>query len=127
MKGEVRVKVHSTESGERVKQAVRNVLGEIKLHKSDDGRGSILKGDLEKMEDLLPIRQLIARMRIRDAAFSFLTQSSTDDRLSFGLNKQAAYAGRASFHSADVSVLGPIQFQITGEIENIVGFLCGKF
>ncbi len=126
MEGVVRVEVHSTESPEKVEKALRNVLGEIELHESDKGRVSILEGGLEKMEDLLVLRELIARTRIRDAAFSLLTAASTDDGLSFGLNKQAAYAGRASFHGAGTSVLGAIQFQITGDIENIVGFLCGK-
>jgi predicted RNA binding protein with dsRBD fold (UPF0201 family) len=126
MEGVVRVEVHPTESLEKVEKAVSNVAGEIKLHESDTGHITVLKGSLEKMEDLLPLRDLIARTRIRDAAFSLLTGASTDERLSFGLNKQAAYAGRASFHSSGASRMGPIQFELTGDIEKIVGFLCGK-
>ncbi len=126
MEGVVRVEVHPTESLEKVEKAVSNVAGEIKLHESDTGHITVLEGSFEKMEDLLPLRDLIARTRIRDAAFSLLTGASTDERLSFGLNKQAAYAGRASFHSSDASLLGPIQFELTGDIEKIVGFLCGK-
>jgi predicted RNA binding protein with dsRBD fold (UPF0201 family) len=126
MEGVVRVEVHPTESLEKVEKAVSNVAGEIKLHESDTGHITVLEGSLEKMEDLLPLRDLIARTRIRDAAFSLLTGASTDERLSFGLNKQAAYAGRASFHSSGASRMGPIQFELTGDIEKIVGFLCGK-
>ncbi len=126
MEGVVRVEVHPTESLEKVEKAVRNVAGEIKLHESNTGHITVLEGSLEKMEDLLPLRDLIARTRIRDAAFSLLTGASTDERLSFGLNKQAAYAGRASFHSSGASLMGPIQFEVTGDIEKIVGFLCGK-
>jgi predicted RNA binding protein with dsRBD fold (UPF0201 family) len=126
MEGVVRVEVHPTESLEKVEKAVSNVAGEIKLHESDTGHITVLEGSLEKMEDLLPLRDLIARTRIRDAAFSLLTGASTDERLSFGLNKQAAYAGRASFHSSGASLMGSIQFEVTGDIEKIVGFLCGK-
>jgi len=126
MEGVVRVEIHPTESPEKVEKAVRNAVGEIKLHESDEGHLTILEGSLEKMDDLLPLRDLIARARIRDAAFSLLTGASTDDRLSFGLNKQAAYAGRASFHSSGASLMGPIQFELTGDIEKIVRFLCGK-
>ena len=126
MEGVVRVEVYSTESIEKVEKAVRNILGEIKLHESDKGHITILEGSIEKMEDLLPLRGLIARTRIRDAAFSLLTGASTEERLFFGLNKQAAYAGRASFHSSGSSLMGPIQFELRGDIEKIVGFLCGK-
>ena len=126
MEGVVRVEIHPTESPEKVEQAVRNVLGEIELHESELGQLSILEGCLEKIDDLLPLRDLIARTRIRDAVFSLLTVSSNEKRLSFGLNKQAAYAGRASFHSSGASMMGPIQFEVTGDIEKIVGFLCGK-
>ncbi len=126
MEGVVRAEVHPTESPEKVEKAVRNLMGEIKLHESDKGHITILEGSFEKMDDLLTLRDLIARTRIRDAAFSLLTGASTDERLSFGLNKQAAYAGRASFHSSDASLMGPIQFELTGDLEKIVGFLCGK-
>jgi predicted RNA binding protein with dsRBD fold (UPF0201 family) len=126
MEGIVRVEVHPTESREKVEKAFRNVMGEIELHESDREHVTVLEGRLEKMDDLLPLRDLLSRMRIRDAAFSLLTGATTDERLSFGLNKQAAYAGRASFHRSGESPLGPIQFELTGDIEKIVGFLCGK-
>ena len=126
MKGEVRVEVHPTESSEKVEKAVRNVMGEIQLSEFDNCHLTILEGGLEKMEDLLPLRDLLARTRIKDAAFSLLTRASTEERLSFNLNKQAAYAGRASFHSSGESLMGPIQFELRGDINKIVGFLCGK-
>ena len=126
MEGVVRVEVHPTESLEKVEKAVRNVMGEIKLHESDKESVTILEGSFEKMDDLLTLRDLIARTRIRAAAFSLLIGASTDERLSFGLNKQAAYAGRASFHSSGASLMGSIQFEFTGDLEKIVGFLCGK-
>ena len=126
MEGVVRVEVHPTESREKVEKAFRNVMGDIVLHESDRPHVTVLEGRLEKMDDLLPLRDLLSRMRIRDAAFSLLTGAAADERLSFGLNKQAAYAGRASFHGSGESPLGPIQFDLTGDIEKIIHFLCGK-
>jgi predicted RNA binding protein with dsRBD fold (UPF0201 family) len=126
MEGVVRVEVHPTESREKVEKAFRNVMGEIKLHESDKEHITVLEGRLEKIDDLIPLRDLLSRMRIRDAAFSLLTGAATDERLSFGLNKQAAYAGRASFHRSGASPMGPIQFELKGDIEKTIHFLCGK-
>jgi len=122
----VRVEVHPTESLEKVVKAVQTVMGEIELHESDRGQVTVLEGRLEKMEDLLPFRDLLSRMRIRDAAFSLLTGAAVDGRLSFGLNKQAAYSGRASFHQSGSSPTGPIQFELAGDIDKIIEYLCGK-
>ena len=126
MEGMVSVEVHPTESMENVVKAVKNVIGEIELHESDRGHITILEARLEKIEDLLPLRDLLSRMRIRDAAFSLLSRAADVERLSFGLNKQAAYAGRASFHSSGYSPTGPIQFELAGDTDVIVEFLCGK-
>jgi predicted RNA binding protein with dsRBD fold (UPF0201 family) len=65
-------------------------------------------------------------MRIRDAALSLLTGAAVDERLSFGLNKEAAYAGRASFFQSGASPTGPIQVELSGDIDKIIEFLCGK-
>lgn len=126
MEGIVRVEVHPTESIEKVVKAVQNVIGEIELQESDQGHITILEGRLEKMDDLLPLRDLFSRTRIRDAALSLLTGAAVDERLSFGLNKEAAYAGRASFHLSGASPTGPIQFELAGDIDKVIEFLCGK-
>ena len=126
MKGLVKVEVHPTESIEKVVKAVQNVMGEIELHESDRGHITVLEGRLEKMDDLLPLRDLLTRMRIRDAALSLLTGAAVDERLSFGLNKEAAYAGRASFFQSGASPTGPIQVELSGDIDKIIEFLCGK-
>lgn len=126
MEGKVRVEVHPTESLEKVVKAVQAVMGEIELQESDRGSITILEGRLEKMDDLLPLRDLFSRMRIRDAALSLLTRAAVDERLSFGLSKEAAYAGRASFHLSGASPTGPIQIELAGDIDKIIEFLCGK-
>jgi predicted RNA binding protein with dsRBD fold (UPF0201 family) len=73
---------------------------------------------------LAPLRDAFAKMRIRDTARSFFTRIAQEGLLSFGLNKQAAYAGRASFHSSGESSLGPIQITINGDVSEAIAYLC---
>jgi len=126
MEGVVRVEVYPTESLEKVVKAVQTVMGEIELQESDQGPIKVLEGRIEKMENLTPLRDLFSKTRIRDAAFSMLTGAAVDDRLSFGLSKEAAYAGRASFHLSGASPTGPIQIELAGDMIKIIEFLSGK-
>jgi predicted RNA binding protein with dsRBD fold (UPF0201 family) len=83
-----------------------------------------LESRLQGVESLSHLRDLLRRTRIRDAARGLLTRISKEDVISFGLNKEAAYMGRASFHSVGESPLGPIQLTIRGDTEAAIGFLC---
>ena len=121
----VRVEVHPTESREKVARAVRNVLGEVSLTAVDRGDTTVLEGSLEGIESLSYLRDLLRRTRIRDAARGLLTRISKEGAMSFGLNKQAAYMGRASFYGAGESPLGPIQIVISGDAMKAVEYLCG--
>jgi len=121
----VRVEVHPTESREKVERAVRNVLGEVSLTAVNRGDTTVLEGSLEGIESLSYLRDLLRRTRIRDAARGLLTRISKEGAMSFGLNKQAAYMGRASFYGAGESPLGPIQIVISGDAMKAVEYLCG--
>ncbi len=121
----IRVEVHPTESREKVESAVRNVLGEVPLTAVDRGDTTVLESSLQGVESLSYLRDLLRRTRIRDAARGILTRTSGEGVMSFGLNKQAAYMGRASFYGAGESPLGPIQIVITGEVTKAVEYLCG--
>jgi predicted RNA binding protein with dsRBD fold (UPF0201 family) len=120
----IRVEVHPTESREKVESAVKNVLGEVPLSASEKGGTTVLESRLQGVESLSHLRDLLRRTRIRDAARGLLTRISKEDVISFGLNKEAAYMGRASFHSVGESPLGPIQLTIRGDTEAAIGFLC---
>lgn len=124
MEGTVRIAVNPTESREKVVEAVRNVLGDIELEQSERGGLVVLVGRLKRIEDLAPLRDALARMRIRDAARSLFTRIAQEGLLSFGLNKQAAYAGHASFYSSGESPLGPIQVIIKGDVSEAIAYLC---
>jgi len=126
VKGTVRATVNPTESLEKVTRAVRNMLGDIELLESEKGCLMILEGRLDRIEDLAPLRAAFAKMRIRNAARSFFKRIAQEDLLSFGLSKQAAYAGHASFHSSGESSLGPIQITINGDVDSVIDYLCNK-
>jgi len=121
----VRVEVNPTESLENVETAVRNVLGDIVLNGRDQGGITVLEGRYDDLESLRYLRDLLRRTRIRDAARARISRSAREGVLSFGLNKQAAFAGRASFYHHGESALGPIQITIKGNIPEVIDYLCG--
>lgn len=125
VRGKVTATVYPTESPEKVEKAFRNVVGEIDLVSSESGEVMVLEGEFETIEALRPLRDILARTRIRAAAFALLTRFADEGRLTFSMNKQAAYAGRASFHRSIESSLGPIRIELEGDVEGAIRFLCG--
>jgi len=122
----VRATVSPTESVEKVEKAIRNVLGDIELKRETKGDTIYIEGQLEGVESLHRLRQLLARYLIRDAARSHLTRRAREHPLVFGLNRQAAYAGRVSFTRWGESPLGPIEVTIKGDLEKVINYLCEK-
>ena len=122
----VRTTVNPTEDPAKVETAIRNLLGDIPLRNESQGDSAVIEGSLSGLEALEPFRDALSRARIRDAARSLLTRITQDGLISFGLNKQAAFAGQASFHGSGESPLGPIQLTIRGDMDVIIGFLCGS-
>lgn len=122
----VRTTVNPTESREKVETAVRNVLGDIVLESSEMGGLIILECKFEDLESLRHLRDLLRRMRIRDAARATFTRSAQGGLLSFGLNKQAAYAKRISFYSSRESPLGPIQVTVKGDTAAAIAYVCDR-
>jgi predicted RNA binding protein with dsRBD fold (UPF0201 family) len=122
--GTVRSTVHPTENVEKVESAIRNILGDIPLQRAERWGGLVVEGKIETLESLRPLRDLLRRLRIRDTFYSVLTRAASEDHLSFGLNKQAAYAGKASLHLSRESPLGPIHIELNGDIETAIKYLC---
>jgi predicted RNA binding protein with dsRBD fold (UPF0201 family) len=75
---------------------------------------------------LYELKRKIAQDRIRDTIRSVFTRWKENDRLSFGLNRQAAYAGHVSLNLQNEDPMGPIQVLITGGVDEAVEFLCEK-
>jgi predicted RNA binding protein with dsRBD fold (UPF0201 family) len=122
---QVKSKIYPTENPDKVKDSIRNIIGDIELHnvKLSDQLG--VKGNSEGLKSLTVLRHILRKMRIRDAARTVFLKNSNEYTLTFNLNKQAAYAGKFSFHNSEVSSLGSIHVLIQGDIPSVVKFLCG--
>jgi predicted RNA binding protein with dsRBD fold (UPF0201 family) len=112
----VEADVSSTESEEKVRQAVEKVFGNIATETKPTHRGSLLTGQAGGRDALTSFHDLLRREHIRSAARIVLLDGVYGKTVSFCLNKQVAYVGHISF-SKEVgeSPLGPIRVKITCE------------
>ncbi|MFQ6068386.1 MAG: RNA-binding domain-containing protein [Candidatus Bathyarchaeia archaeon] len=110
---QVEVKANPTEDLDKVRQAVENIFGNLKLEEKPQHKGSLLVAQAKDTESLVKFGNLLRRERIRDAARGILFQSLRGNTITFHLNKQVAYAGHISFcEPVAESPLGPIRVQI---------------
>lgn len=110
---QVEVEVNPTEDVEKIRKAVENIFGSLKLEEKPQHRGSLLRGQANDTENLSKFGNLLRRERIRDAARSVLFQGLRGKTITFYLNKQVTYAGHVSFcEPVAESPLGPIKVQI---------------
>jgi predicted RNA binding protein with dsRBD fold (UPF0201 family) len=100
------------------------MLGDVDLSPENRGGNHFLVGRLVGIESLEHLKAQIRKERVREAARSLFTRIADNDRLSFGLNKQAAFVGRLSFYGSGETPLGPIQIIIVGDVEAVIDFLC---
>ena len=108
MRVRIEAVVHPTEDEEKVSRAIRNALGDMNLEEVPLKRGLLLRAEGESLDVLSYLKRGLERQRIRDAARALLKRSIRGNTVYFGLNKQAAYAGRLSFSTEEESPLGPI-------------------
>lgn len=94
----VEATVHPTEDSEKVQRAVLNLFPTCELTRQDQGRGrTVLVGRAEGLDSLKNLRALLRQERIRAAARRTLLNAMSGSTMSFHMNKQAAFVGRASF------------------------------
>ena len=120
----IRARLNPTEDVLKVENAIRNLFGEIEIH--HDSGNSSLHAEVVGHTSLYELKRKIAQDRIRDTIRSVFTRWKEDDRLSFGLNRQAAYAGHVSLNLQNEDPMGPIQVHIIGGVDEVIEFLCGK-
>ncbi|MDR0372429.1 MAG: hypothetical protein LBI79_02530 [Nitrososphaerota archaeon] len=109
----VEAEVNLTETEEKVRLAISNVLGGASFAVNPAQRGSILTARAEGQDSLIKLRNLLRNDRIRDAARKLFLKKVRTDTISFYLNKQVAYAGHISFSEETAeSPLGPLHFTI---------------
>ena len=113
----VDAEVNPTESEDKVKKAIENILGPIPTTTKPLRKGSILLAEAHGTEPLTKLYNLLRREHIRSAARKVLFEGLDRKTITFWLNKQVAYAGHISFaQEVAESPLGPIRVKI--ECEN---------
>jgi predicted RNA binding protein with dsRBD fold (UPF0201 family) len=112
----VEAEINPTESEDKVKAAVNNVLGNASITITPSHKGSILNAEAKGQDSLVKLRNLLKNDRIRDAARKLLFRSISGNKISFCLNKQVVFAGHVSFSEETAeSPLGPIRVTIETE------------
>lgn len=116
MRVRVEAEVYPTESPEKVLRAVRNIFPSLGLEVRELGGSGLVVGEGEGVEVLENLKKLIRMRRVRAAARRILSSSIQGERIIFYLNKQAAYAGQASFtEPVGESPLPPIRVEVEAE------------
>lgn len=114
--------IKSTEDSGRVKQAVLNIFPDAAMEEHE-GK---LEGTVSNAENL---KRMLETQKIRDTARWFLKKNVKGGKLSFKLNKQAAYAGKVNF-AIFAHPMGEIEVQITPEknesIDDFIEWLTEK-
>jgi predicted RNA binding protein with dsRBD fold (UPF0201 family) len=118
----IRARIQPTEDPDKVAQAIKNIFGEVELETKQD----LISARLEGVEALTGLRGVIARDRVRDTIRKGFTRWADEDRLSFGINRQAAYAGHFSLNLKGEDAMGPIQVRVEGDVKKVIGYLCEK-
>jgi predicted RNA binding protein with dsRBD fold (UPF0201 family) len=122
----IRAEVNPTEDPEKVAKAIMNVFGPIALETIERRGGTTIEARMTGIESLRHLRDSLARERIRDAVRRMLSHWASDEaELSFGINRQAAYAGHVSIYQASHTPLGPIQVTVKGDPGAVISYLCG--
>ena len=118
----ISARLQPTEDPGKVEQAIRNIFGEIEL----ETKQGVVSARLEGLEALSGLRGRIAQDRIRDTVKTVFTRWAEGDLLSFGLNRQAAYAGHVSLNLKGEDPMGPIQVRVEGDVQSLITYLCEK-
>jgi predicted RNA binding protein with dsRBD fold (UPF0201 family) len=115
----IKARLQPTEDPDKVAQAIRNIFGEIEV----ETKQGVVSARLEGVEALGGLRSVIARERVRDTVKTVFTRWAEDDRLSFGVNRQAAYAGHFSLNLKGEDAMGPIRVRVEGDVQTVIRYL----
>ena len=115
----INAEINPTEDPEKVASAIVKIFGDIELDVSDD----LITGELVGLIPLSTFRSRIASDKIKATLGNVFRRWYEDDRLSFGLNRQAAHAGHVSINLQNEDPMGPIQVTIEDDIDEVITFL----
>jgi hypothetical protein len=124
----VETEIDPTESEDKVKAAVTNVLGNASITIKPTGKAGTLTAESKGQDSLVKLRNILRNDRIRDAARKALFHSIRGDTICFCLNKQVAFAGHISFSEETAeSPLGPLRVTIeTDRPQQLIEWLAEK-
>ncbi|MGD0449653.1 MAG: RNA-binding domain-containing protein [Candidatus Bathyarchaeia archaeon] len=124
----VEAEIYPTESEEKVKAAVANILGNASMTIKTEDKVNILIAEAKGQESLVKLRNIMRCDRVRDASRKALFRSTRGNTVRFCLNKQVAFAGHISFcEETAESPLGPIKVTIeTGNPQGLIEWLAEK-
>ena len=123
----VKAHINPTESEEKLEKAISNLFGEGPMRRSKEHGVLYLVFESEGLDSLRHLRQRIASDRIRDATRAMLSRwAAKNEKVTFHLNRQAAYVNHVSIYHASKAPLGPIEVEIDGPPEEIIEYLTGK-
>ncbi len=109
----VRARIYPTESEEKVKAAIENLFPNLRFEVVEQGEERYLLARGEGTACLERLHQRLREQRILDAARTVMLSSLQESRVSFKLNKQAAFAGYVNF--SEESPLGAIEVVMEGD------------
>jgi len=124
----IEAEIYPTESEEKVKTAVSNILGNASITIKPDVKLSTLTAKAEGQESLVKLRNILHSDRVRDASRKAFFRSTRGNTIRFCLNKQVAFAGHISFcEETAESPLGPLKVTIeTDNPQQLVEWLAEK-
>ena len=123
----MRAHLNPTESREKVERAIRNLFGNIEITLVEKKGDQLLESQLEGLYSLKHLKDTLSRERIRDSVRAMLSRwSKEEDRVTFHLNRQAAYSNHVSIYHANKVPMGPIEVGVHGDTHEIIEYLCGK-
>lgn len=109
----VEVEVKPTESVEKVKRAVENIISDAEIEMREAEGKKFLSARARRIESLVRLQTILRNDRIRDAARKAIYKGATEKSLVFYLNKQAAFVKHVSFSGPEgESPLGPIKVTV---------------
>ena len=123
----IRAHLNPTESPEKVNRVIVRLFGDVEVKHIEDHGSDYLNATLDGINALKTLKSHIAQERIRNSVRSMLTRWASDSgKVTFHLNRQAAYVGHVSIYHADKVPMGPIEVDIEGDPQEIIDYLCGK-
>lgn len=116
----IKTKINKTESPEKIKKAIKNIINPNIAIKKENDTFSI-SGDLDL---LYTISNKIRENELESVAQLVLKKNKTDNSLKFYINKQAAYHNRFHIIDEDISTLNDIEVLIkTDDPEDIINWI----